>query len=271
MRKNLLHFFNYFFGKGDVEEFRYFSLAHLIPILILGVILFLIIKYRDQLAKSPREEKNRVIMSVIMIVAEMSYFWRLLHPDLDANVYDHLPITICGIANVICAFMLLTKSKKCFDIVYFLVLGTSINAIITPAVLTYCGPTRYRYYQYWTEHMMLFISVFYMMFVHKMRPTWKSYIPSVAVLVSIGLLAVFANWLLGSGYTPDNHYTTANYLFINAVEDGFSIANFLPSNPWLKWLCIFGIVSVLYLLPYIPWIIIDNRKKKQSPAKQTAE
>ena len=58
-------------------------------------------------------------MSVIMIVAEMSYFWRLLHLDLDANVYDHLPITICGIANVICAFMLLTKSKKCFDIVYF--------------------------------------------------------------------------------------------------------------------------------------------------------
>ena len=90
MREKLLHFFNYFFGKGDVEEFRYFSLAHLIPILILGVILFLIIKYRDQLAKSPREEKNRIIMSVIMIVAEMSYFWRLLH-----RILTPMSMTIC--------------------------------------------------------------------------------------------------------------------------------------------------------------------------------
>ena len=79
MKEKLLQFFNYFFGKGDVEEFRYFGLAHLFPIIILGVILFLIIKYRDQLAQSKREEKNRIIMSVIMIVAEMSYFWRLLH------------------------------------------------------------------------------------------------------------------------------------------------------------------------------------------------
>lgn len=61
MREKLLHFFNYFFGKGDVEEFRYFSLAHLIPILILGVILFLIIKYRDQLAKSRGKKKTALL------------------------------------------------------------------------------------------------------------------------------------------------------------------------------------------------------------------
>ena len=64
-----------------------------------------------------------------------------------------------------------------------------------------------------------------MMFVHKMRPTWKSYIPSVAVLVSIGLLAVFASWLLGSGYTPDNHYTTKLSLH-QCGGDGFRLPTF---------------------------------------------
>lgn len=262
MREKLLNFFNYFFGKNLFEdEFQYFSLAHFIPLIILGALIFLIIKYKEKLFSYKHEGRVRVAMSLIMIIAEMSYFWRLLHPGLDANPIDHLPITICGTANIICAYLLLTKNKTCFSIVYFLVLGASVNALITPAVLTSSGPTRFRYYQYWIEHMMLFISVFYMMFVHKMRPTWKSYIPSLATLGIIGAVAIFTNWLLGSGYTPGGTYTTANYLFINTVEDGFSIANYLPSEPFLKWSCIIGIVGILYILPYIPWIFIDAKKK----------
>lgn len=42
-------FFNYFFGKGEANEFTNFSLAHFIPLILLGVVIFLIIKFKDKI------------------------------------------------------------------------------------------------------------------------------------------------------------------------------------------------------------------------------
>ena len=83
----------------------------------------------------------------------MSYFWRLVGvPALEPNPVDHLPITVCGWAVVFASFMVVGKSQTLFDLCYFWTLGGSIFALITPTVLTYTGPTRYRYYQFWLEH-----------------------------------------------------------------------------------------------------------------------
>ena len=40
--------------------------------------------------------------------------------------------------------MLIGKSQKLFVIVYFWLLSGSLFALLTPTVLTYCGPTRFR-------------------------------------------------------------------------------------------------------------------------------
>ena len=41
----------------------------------------------------------------------------------------------------------------------------TIFALITPTVITYTGPTRFRYYQFWLEHTLGYISIFYMIFI----------------------------------------------------------------------------------------------------------
>ena len=38
-------FFHYFFGKGDEIEFKHFSLAHILPIIIAVVIIYFIYTY----------------------------------------------------------------------------------------------------------------------------------------------------------------------------------------------------------------------------------
>ena len=156
-------FFAYFFGKGDEVEFRNFTLAHILPILLMIVVIVLVYVFRNKLRNSKHEKNLRLALALVMIVCEMSYFWRLVGvPSLGANPEDHLPITLCGWGVIFGSYMLVTKNQTLFDIPYFWLFSGTIFALITPTVITYTGPTRFRYYQFWLEHTTGYIAVFYM-------------------------------------------------------------------------------------------------------------
>ncbi len=246
-------FFHYFFGKGDEIEFSNFSLAHFLPIVLMIGIIYLIYRFRDKIAAYKHEGRIRLALALVMIITEMSYFWRLVGvPELDANPIDHLPITVCGWGVIFCSFMLSSKSKGLFDIAYFWLFAGTIFALITPTVISYTGPTRFRYYQFWLEHTTGYIAVFYMIFVHKFRPTFKSAVKSYATMTVLAIVAYVANVVLGPG---------ANYLFMAKPESTPSILDILPPNFALR-LCIMAVaVSTLFFLSYLPWLIIDKKKK----------
>ena len=248
-------FFSYFFGAGDEVEFTNFSFAHFAPILVAVGIIFLIYFYKEKLSNSKHDRTIRYVLAFTMIISEMSYFWRLVGvPSLNANPVDHLPITVCGWAIVFCSFMMLDKSQTLFDISYFWLFSGTVFALITPTVITYTGPTRFRYYQFWLEHTLGYISIFYMIFIHKMRPTYKSAIKAFVALAILTVIAYFANRILGPG---------ANYLFMAEGEDGESIVNILPKNIPLRILLMGFVVSILFAVSYSPWFIKDRKTKKQ--------
>ncbi len=247
-------FFEYFFGKGTEEEFRSFGFAHFMPIVVMVGLIFLIYRYREKLRDSQYEKNFRYVMAFVMIISEMSYFWRLVGvPSLEPNPVDHLPITVCGWAIIFGSYMLVGKSQSLFDIVYFWVFAGTIFALITPTVITYTGPTRFRYYQFWIEHTIGYIAVFYMIFVHKMRPTIKSAIRSYLTLFVLAVVAYCANRIIGPG---------ANYLFMARPEDTPSILDILPPNFAVRLLVMASIVTALFALSYLPWYLKDRRSKK---------
>lgn len=249
-------FFGYFFGQGNEIEFTNFSLAHFVPLILLGVVVFLIIKFKDRIKESKHEKTYRMILSFMLIITEMSYFWRLVGVvDLNANPIDHLPITVCGWAVIFCSNLVLSKSQTLFDIVYFWLLSGTLISIFTPsAVLSYCGPTRFRYYQFWLEHTLGFVALFYMIFVKGMRPTFKSMAKSTIVLAILAVVAFTANQILGPG---------ANYLFLARPEDTPSILDILPSNMALRLLIMGSIIGIFFFLSYLPWFIMDRKKTKE--------
>ena len=258
-------FFAYFFGQGEVQEFTNFSLAHFIPLLFAATVIYLIIRFHKKLEGSKYDLTIRYILAFAMIVCEMSYFWRLVGvPSLGANPVDHLPITVCGWATVFGSYMLIGKSQTLFDITYFWVFAGTIFALITPTVIQFAGPTRYRYYQFWGEHLFGYFAIFYMIFVHKMRPTIKSMIKAMIALVILAAVAFTANTLIGG---------EANYLFMATTEDADSIVNILPSFFPLRLLIMASAVSALFFLSYLPWLIIDRKakkKKEESPSQTEA-
>lgn len=247
-------FLGYFFGIGEEIEFSNFTFAHFAPILVAIGIIFAIYFFRKQLSDCKHEKIFRYILAFALIISEMSYYWRLVGiPELGPNPIDHLPITVCGWAVIFCSYMVIGKSQTLFDISYFWLFSGSIFALITPTVISYTGPTRFRYYQFWAEHTLGYISIFYMIFVHKMRPNWLSMVKSYIGFAVLAIIAYFSNQMLGPG---------ANYLFMAKPEDTPSILDILPPNFILRVGIMAGAVTVLFFLAYLPWLIKDIKAKK---------
>ena len=247
-------FFQYFFGVGTEVEFTNFSFAHFAPIILAIGVILTIYFCRDKIRNAKNEQRFRYIIGFILIICEMSYFWRLVGvPALQPNPADHLPITVCGWAVIFASFMIVGKSQSLFDIIYFWLFSGTIFALVTPTVISYTGPTRYRYYQFWLEHTMGYVALFYMIFVHKMRPRWKSMIKSYIALTVLAVIAYFANQLIGNG---------ANYLFMARPEDTPSVLDILPPNFTLRIVVMAAVVTLMFFLAYLPWLLKDRKTKK---------
>lgn len=242
-----------FFQHGVPNEFSYFSIAHLMPIFIMGVLIYLIYRYRAQIRNWKHEETLRIVMAAVLLLSDSAYFWHKIYLQVGEPA-DHLPITVCGWAAVMAAFMLLTKRRGIFDVVYFFVLAGSSNALITPAVIMDNGPTHFRYYQFWIEHTSIFIAVFYMLFVYGYRINFKSMLRSFGVLLLLGAIAITVNSVIPN----------ANYLFLATTEVGDSVLNFLPSSFALRLLIMASLISVLYVLAYLPWFFINRKEKNKN-------
>ena len=261
----MLDFLSYFFGEGESVEFTNFTVAHFMPIIIVIGIIFLIYRFRKNIIDFKNEKIFRYIIAFTLIISEMSYYWRLIAiPSLGPNPVDHLPISVCGWVAIFASYMVIGKSQTLFDISYFWALTGSVFALITPTVISYTGPTRFRYYQFWTEHLVIYIAIFYMIFVHKMRPNKKSFLKAYIGIVLLAIIAYFANRLIGPG---------ANYLFMARPEDTPSILDILPPNFALRIFVMVSAITLLFVLVYLPWHIKDKKalKKAECTEKELAE
>ena len=253
----MANFFTYFFGAGSETEFSLFTPAHIAPILLMLAVIFLIRRNSDSLRGWKHEEKIRYALAFALIICDMSYYWRLVAmPSLEHGVVENLPLGVCQWSVIFCSFLVLGKSQTLFDIVYFWLLSGSLFALLTPTVLTHTGPTRYRYYQFWLEHTLGYVTVFYMIFVHRMRPTVRSAFKSMAALISMAVLAYWVNCMVPG----------ANYLYMARPEAAPSVLDILPANFALRIAIMAAVISAMFALAYLPWYLKDRRAaKEQTP------
>ena len=246
-------FLTYFFGQGTEVEFSNFTLAHFAPILFAIGIIYLIYRCRDKLRSSKQETSLRYVLAFLMILSEMSYYWRLVAiPALEPNPIDHLPITVCGWAVVFCSYMVIGKTQSLFDISYFWLLSGTVFALLTPTPLQFAGPTRFRYYQFWAEHTLPYIAVFYMIFVHGFRPTIKSAVRSYIALFVLAVIAYWVNTMLPG----------ANYLYMARPESAPSVLDILPPIHWLRVTIMAAVITALFGVAYLPWYLKDKKNGK---------
>ena len=248
-------FFIYFFGEGTAPEFALFTPAHIAPVALMIAVILLMYRFGTEIRKSRHEETLRYVLAFALIISDMAYYWRLVGmPALPHGPVENLPIGVCGWAVIFCSYMLVGKKQALFDISYFWLLSGSLFALITPTPLTYTGPTRFRYYQFWMEHTLGYIAIFYMIFVHGMRPTVRSAIRSYAALLAMVVLAYGVNQMIPG----------ANYLYMARPEAAPSVLDILPANCALRIAVMLSAITVMYALAYLPWAMKDKREREQA-------
>ena len=136
---------------------------------------------------------------------------------------------------------------------YFWLFSGTVFALLTPTVLTYTGPTRFRYYQFWLEHTLGYVSVFYMIFVHRMRPTVRSAFKSMAALIVMAVVAYQVNRMIPG----------ANYLYMARPEAAPSVLDILPANFALRLTIMAAVISAMFALSYLPWYRKDKKAAKE--------
>ena len=246
-------FLLYFFGAGNEQEFALFTLAHILPIVWMVAMILLLHRFREPIRKWKHEGYLRYILAFGLICAEMAYYWRLVAiPALGPNPVEHLPIGVCTWALIFCSYMVIGKSQTLFDIAYFWLLSGSVFALLTPTPLTYTGPTRFRYYQFWAAHTLPFIAVFYMIFIHGMRPNRKSILKAYIALFVLAVIAFWANTMIPG----------ANYLFLAKPEAAPSVLDILPPNFFLRTAIIAAVITLLFGVAYLPWHLKDKKAGK---------
>ena len=248
--ENIRRSLAYFFGAGSEPEFALFTLAHFAPIALAVFVIWLIWRNREPLRKSRYEEKLRYLLGFALIICDMSYYWRLCaSPALQSGPLESLPIGVCGWAVIFCSFMVVGKSQSLFDIVYFWLLSGSLFALLTPTPINYTGPTRFRYYQFWLEHTLGYVAIFYMIFVHGMRPTVRSAVKSYFALVGMAVIAYFVNRMLPG----------ANYLYMARPEAAPSVLDILPPHFGLRIAIMAAVITLMFGLAYLPWYLRDRK------------
>ncbi len=163
-----------------------------LPLLILALILFLIIKYADRLRSSRYEKSIRYAIGILMLIGELSYMiWNYYHSQFGrVDFFSTLPFHLCSYAIWGLMVVTFTKNKTLYNVVFvFAVIG--VLALLFPNLNH--GLNSFRYYQLYFSHSMIFIALIYMYKVFDFYPKKKDLKQSFIVLQIIIVLSLIVN------------------------------------------------------------------------------
>lgn len=196
-----------FFSDEVGIELTFLGPWHLLQIFITGLVIFLIIRYKERIRESQYENILRYVIGSTLIVIEVSYYiWKGYMGTL--TFVNGFPLGVCAINILVSIYIIFSKNEKVFNIIYFWGLG-AILSILFPDMLF--GPDRYRYYQFFYAHIFFLWIYMYMIFVHGYRPNLKDFRNSAVLLfvVAVGVALPLSfvldynfMFMLNAGGTP---------------------------------------------------------------------
>ena len=238
-----------FFGYGESGDFQMFGLWHFLPIGLLILAMVLTTIRRDRFKQWKHEVRFRYLLSFVMLIVEMSYYWRILYVGNDSGkgtLMSRLPMQLCQWGLICCVYMIISLNDTLLGINFFITFFGAILAIAAPIVISRTGPGYYRYYQFWLEHLLPIYGTYYVMVVHGKRPKywhlWLSYAGMLAMTIPASILNLT--------------FEEANYFYLKLDLP------FLPESYMLR-VVIYSLITIAFF--HLLWGVlqlIDHRKKR---------
>ena len=232
----------YLYSTGS---FQVFGPSH-----IWGIILFLILVVGVPLiSKKYLAEKNqhKIGCFIGLIVGANYFIWLAL--EILAGTFDikiHLPFQLCRVANILIPLIMISKSDRVYQIVYFWGMSGVFQGLITPDITN--NFPHFHFIRFWVGHNGMIIALVYATVVYGMRPQICS-IKKAFVASNLFLLAsVIVNLILD-----------ANYFWICGKPPMSSLLDYLGPWPWYI-LAVELVALVHFAVAYIPFYILDRKE-----------
>ena len=237
------------------SEFQFLGVPHIIALALtiaLPIALSVLVRRADS---SVVANVVCYLLAAILIANEIGvWIYRAATvQSFSVFVQSHLPLHICGVALFVVVLALLRRNQTLYEIGYFWGIVGTLNAVLTPQLEV--GFPHYRFFQYFTIHGGIVVSVLFATWGLRMRPTLKGLLHSFLLVNLYMVVIAGVNLLLKS-----------NYMFICEPPNTKSPFFFAP---WPWYIPIVDAVAfVLFFLVYSPFLIGDWLRSL-SPKKQS--
>ena len=229
-------------------NFKLGDLQHLSVILLTFIISFLfIIPPYFAKKKSTKKVFTSLLLILLILTLLSTYIHRIVIYGFNFR-YD-LPLNICDMTIFLVIFTLLTKNKYSFELTYFWALGGSTQALLTPDLFS--SFPELEFILFFSNHSLVIVSALFMVFIFKLRPTFKSVFRVILFTEIYLIIVAFINIIL-----------KANYCYLCSKPLNSSILDhFGPWPIYVIFMHIFGLF--LMIICYLPFLIRDLFVKRK--------
>ncbi len=226
--------------------FTLFGVAHFLTLAVV-LCVSLIVCY---VARLNRAHRLVFPFALFLIVHEMFKIWFSI--GVDGRPWQQsLPLDLCRLNAFLCAYLLIHRSYRVFEVSYFWAMAGSVSALMTPNIQV--GFPDVRYLSFITGHASGVLAVLYAIFGFGFLPRLRSL--GIALLVT----AVYSVAVGAVNYLLDT-----NYLFLRAKPEAASVLDLL--GPWPQYLLGLAVIAVLGSgLCYLPFAMIARFRRTAKP------
>jgi len=230
-----------FFFKEN-SNFIPFTLQHLWVNFVIILLCCLLIFWTKRQHKRTQIKVGNIIAFSISGSVIFGTFLKVYQGNF--NYQEDLPLHLCSFLALIIPILSTTRKFLYYEIFYFLILGGTLQSLITPDEYNYLN---FQFFRYWLVHAGLVFFMMYATFIYNMRPTLKSVGKSFIGMQVYILLMFVLNYFLGS-----------NYFFTNEKPNAKTLLDVF--GDWPQYVFVVELMVVPYfLLLYLPFYLTRKR------------
>jgi hypothetical integral membrane protein (TIGR02206 family) len=222
------------------------SFQHVFPIIFAIAFTIGFVRYSNLKFNEIQKQKAIHYLAYFVSAVLISFHLYRMFFD-DYNFKTDLPFYLCSLMALLIPVFTYFRKYWMFEILVFLIIGGTLQAVITPDITD--GFPSFDYFRYWVVHLGLLSIIFYFIFVFQMKPKLKSVFKSFLALQAYVLFMIGLNYLLD-----------ANYFYLNEKPKSASVLDYFGEWPYYI-LVVQLIIIPLFLIIYLPFYLSEKRRK----------
>jgi hypothetical integral membrane protein (TIGR02206 family) len=227
--------------------FQPLGAQHLGALLAIGVAAALAGLAAARAGAGPRRALRLFLAANVAAYAGLAYSHRLgrggFHPAFD------LPLHLCDLMEILAMLCLVCPRQGLFEIVYYLGLAGSTQALLTPELLE--GFPSWPFLEFFWGHGTLFAALAVLIWGEGLRPRpgslWRAMLALNLWAAGVGLLNALFGW---------------NYGYLSGKPQTPSLLDSMGPWPWYL-LTGEGVALGMFWLLYLPWQGCRARRSRQ--------